>query len=600
MRECFGCLANSVAFLHSKKVAIKHKDIKPSNILMFRGTPIITDFGISNSFKDKDHSTSSGFTVQTTLYAAPEVIWNRKRNTSQDVFALGLVFLDMYWSLLGKFHKRSDFDGIQREEAYPGTMLDEVDRKFAGDVLKLAFEQSPTFHDLNTFLRIIRLMTAVELEQRPSADSIWNILKYPTFFGQTCGDCCLPETGLDKTMFTQWSGLQTYMPNHPRTPYDQCLPDDESPEEPTLLRRQSSDLALTYQTQIPSSLPKFDWTGQNRGFHVTYESEELVPMSSIATLGSGSSGIVEAVRCNGRPLARKTIRLFPGRFRSRSIQETIRTEIAVMRRLSHRHVTQLIGTYSTKRSFSMLIYPVCQYDLKQLMEECEEMRQQQSAAGVQRARWIRITAKRSAQCMAQALEYLHENQVRHSDIKPSNVLYKISRNGGAAHVYLTDFDISKMVEDYTETGTTGIPRAFTRQYAPPETLNAERRGRSIDVFSLGCIFKEILAMLLCAEAYPTGRYLPYAQYLNEFHAEVESLGNHNGVVEGLRIPRRQITRFADLIISMTQEIPDDRPLAADVAQWLGANDCCYLEPEDIADDHDAEHEDVAHHSAVND
>jgi serine/threonine protein kinase len=87
LKQCFGCLANSVAFPHSKQIAIKHKDIKhkdikhkdikhkdikhkdikhkdikhkdikPTNILMSRRTPILTDFGISNSFKDQEHST---------------------------------------------------------------------------------------------------------------------------------------------------------------------------------------------------------------------------------------------------------------------------------------------------------------------------------------------------------------------------------------------------------------------------------------------------------------------------------------------------------------------------------------------------------------
>jgi serine/threonine protein kinase len=69
-------------FLHSRQIAIKHKDIKPSNTLMSQGNPVITEFGISSSFKDAEHSTSSGITMRSKPYAAPEVIRHEKCNTS--------------------------------------------------------------------------------------------------------------------------------------------------------------------------------------------------------------------------------------------------------------------------------------------------------------------------------------------------------------------------------------------------------------------------------------------------------------------------------------------------------------------------------------
>jgi serine/threonine protein kinase len=172
MKECFGCLANSIAFLHSNQVAIKHKDIKPSNILMFQGIPILTDFGISSSFKNQEHSTSSGFTLRSMPYAAPEVIRQEKRNTSQDIFSLGLVFLDVFWALNGKDHTRSDFDGNPRNGPYAGTHLEGSDIAFAGTMVKSAYERAPSSQKPEAFLGLIRLMTSVKREKRPTADTV--------------------------------------------------------------------------------------------------------------------------------------------------------------------------------------------------------------------------------------------------------------------------------------------------------------------------------------------------------------------------------------------------------------------------------------------
>jgi serine/threonine protein kinase len=567
LKNCFGCLANSVAFLHSKQVAIKHKDIKPSNILMFRGTPILTDFGISNSFKDKEHSTSSGFTKRSPPYAAPEVISHGKRNTSQDIFSLGLVFLDMFWALKGKQHNRSDLDGGLREGAYPGVTLDQTDINFAGSMVKLAYEQSPVFQKPESLIKVIRLMVSMQRDQRPTADTIWTIFTNPTCFGQTCGDCCLPKAMRDVTTFTEWTGLQTYLPLRSRDPYDEYSHYEASSGEDTV--RANFD-----GTFSPALSSNFDWSGQGRGFHAELGNEQEGMMASVRVLGQGSSGIVEEVKCNGKYFARKTIRL--ARSRREATTAIFNNEVNLMRTLRHRHILQVIGSYSTQRALSMLTFPVCHFNLSMLLVECETMR---GIRGVDEfTRNIRIVLKRSIHCLAQALEYLHENQVRHVDIKPANILYRDFENVMSAHVYIADFGVSKSIADLTSTGTEGPPAFITQRYAAPEMLDHTRRGRSADIFSLGCTFYEMLICILCAHDHDIDSL--YARSLPQLRMFTGDLGNHTGVAEGLRITRSQINRMANLITGMTRENPEDRPTAESIALALGANDCCYLEPED--------------------
>jgi serine/threonine protein kinase len=96
-----GCLTSAVLYLHSLKKAVRHKDIKPQNILVdIHGSLLIADFGISNKYGEV-HTTGPGGTPFTAKYAPPEVISKAKRNMSADIFSLGCVFLEIATVALG-------------------------------------------------------------------------------------------------------------------------------------------------------------------------------------------------------------------------------------------------------------------------------------------------------------------------------------------------------------------------------------------------------------------------------------------------------------------------------------------------------------------
>jgi serine/threonine protein kinase len=174
LKSSFGCLTAAVASLHSKKIAVKHKDIKPTNVLMFSDTPMLTDFGLSTSFKNRDNSVSVGFTGKTTFYAAPEVIAALPRGTSQDVFSLGLVFQDMYWALHGNSSGRAmNPEGNHREGPWAGHKTSDEERAFAKNLPLLAFQcDAPELREEGLLVCLMRLMTAQAPVDRPTATTV--------------------------------------------------------------------------------------------------------------------------------------------------------------------------------------------------------------------------------------------------------------------------------------------------------------------------------------------------------------------------------------------------------------------------------------------
>jgi len=86
---------------------IVHRDVKPKNVLVGRdGSIKLTDFGIASVYKDisAERLTTTGMTLGTVQYYAPEQALGEIVSPAADVYALGIV---MYEMLTG----RTPFDG---------------------------------------------------------------------------------------------------------------------------------------------------------------------------------------------------------------------------------------------------------------------------------------------------------------------------------------------------------------------------------------------------------------------------------------------------------------------------------------------------------
>jgi len=96
--------------------------------------------------------------------------------------------------------------------------------------------------------------------------------------------------------------------------------------------------------------------------------------------------------------------------------------------------------------------------------------------------------------ICEALKYLHAHGVIHRDIKPSNIIIG-KTTGGADVVSVTDFGISKSIYEDVQpthalTQTSDVLGSFL--YSSPEQCLGEELTPSSDIYSLGCVFYEML------------------------------------------------------------------------------------------------------------
>ncbi|KAF4631497.1 hypothetical protein G7Y89_g6629 [Cudoniella acicularis] len=233
------------------------------------------------------------------------------------------------------------------------------------------------------------------------------------------------------------------------------------------------------QPLVPESCNSFAFA------HIEYPNHKAVPFISIKQLGHGSLGSVDAVREKGNGgasvLARKVIRI-PNMARKRLLP-LIQQEVEVLRGLSHKHIVQVVSTYETTsvpRQFGILISPAGDEDLSHYLErvgECEF-----PIEDVQRLeKW--------QYCLASAVNYIHSRNIRHKDIKPSNAICK------GEDIFLTDFGSAHQFSAGLTSSTEGYALGVTKMYSAPEVVDEDRRGRSADIYSLGCVFAEMVTVI---------------------------------------------------------------------------------------------------------
>ncbi len=192
LRTFFGCLARALEFLHGE--SIRHKDIKPRNILVHKGNVLFTDFGLAFDFADAEGNTTvSRVNMMTQKYCAPEVASFEPRNTSSDIWSLGLVFLEMAAALKGRAAE-SIYEFLSEHgsrQAYVRTNSDGL-RELLADLKETSYLTD------NVVLMWIQDMLIIQPALRPTAAALTASIIAAGESGNRgfCGICCMTPDDL--------------------------------------------------------------------------------------------------------------------------------------------------------------------------------------------------------------------------------------------------------------------------------------------------------------------------------------------------------------------------------------------------------------------
>lgn len=186
-------------------------------------------------------------------------------------------------------------------------------------------------------------------------------------------------------------------------------------------------------------------------------------------IGEGTYGVVYKAkdRQTGKVIALKKIRLDTD---TEGVPSTAIREIALLRELSHPNIVQLLDViHSHDRLF--LVFEYLNQDLKKYMDTCKTVDM--------------ALVKSYLYQLLSGIAYCHSHRVLHRDLKPQNLLIDTEGN-----IKLADFGLARAF---------GLPvRSYTHEvvtlwYRAPEILlGCKLYSTAVDVWSIGCIFVEMI------------------------------------------------------------------------------------------------------------
>uniref|UniRef100_A0A8I6Y392 [RNA-polymerase]-subunit kinase n=1 Tax=Hordeum vulgare subsp. vulgare TaxID=112509 RepID=A0A8I6Y392_HORVV len=192
----------------------------------------------------------------------------------------------------------------------------------------------------------------------------------------------------------------------------------------------------------------------------------------VEKIGEGTYGVVYKARdrATNETIALKKIRLEQ---EDEGVPSTAIREISLLKEMQHRNIVKLHDVvHSEKRIW--LVFEYLDLDLKKFMDSCPEFAKSPALI------------KSYLYQILRGVAYCHSHRVLHRDLKPQNLL--IDRRTNA--LKLADFGLARAF---------GIPvRTFTHEvvtlwYRAPEILlGARQYSTPVDVWSVGCIFAEMV------------------------------------------------------------------------------------------------------------
>ncbi|KAI4606470.1 hypothetical protein J4E83_010061 [Alternaria metachromatica] len=308
--------------------------------------------------------------------------------------------------------------------------------------------------------------------------------------------------------------------------------------------------------------------------HGHFNDSTEVPFKKVGELGKGGFGYVDRVvsTISHKEYARKLILRGKTFKKDKQVLKDFTTELWNLKRLSHKHLVELVGSYTDRKFVAIVMLPVADANLQTFLERADLNENSRS--------FLRPFFG----CLTSALCYLHDNRIRHKDIKPSNVLIK------GDQVYFTDFGTAL---DWSSSGSsvTATAAPTTPRYCAPEVMAYTERSSSSDIWSLGCVFLEMWTVLKSRTLEDLGAHMiAHGSGVKAYHSNAEAVTmwieflRHSSGPPSDHIP-------SNWIVNMLQDKPTNRwnihtlddqiqEVSIDPSSEHAFKGLCCLEPDD--------------------
>ncbi|KAH8647083.1 hypothetical protein BGZ60DRAFT_438065 [Tricladium varicosporioides] len=194
----------------------------------------------------------------------------------------------------------------------------------------------------------------------------------------------------------------------------------------------------------------------------------------VKPLGHGSFG-----RLSTRQYARKRVLRGRDSEKNRQAQRFLIDELRALKSLDHKHLVNIIGSYSDKEYIAYLMNPVAEGTLEQFLASSQPLRTDHQ-----------VMLRQFYGCLAGAVHHLHKSHIRHRDLTARNIL--IYRG----EVYISDFGSAYSWAHKPSSMTRHRSTPVSPDYMAPEVSKDEERGSPSDMWSLGVVFLEMTTKLL--------------------------------------------------------------------------------------------------------
>ncbi|KAI9719601.1 MAG: hypothetical protein M1812_003372 [Candelaria pacifica] len=329
------------------------------------------------------------------------------------------------------------------------------------------------------------------------------------------------------------------------------------------------------------------WSGH--GSHVEFNKVEDIPITYQDALGDGSFGAVEKVEIR-RATGPRTVILptYPpwapphgqrvsvarkhifGNYKPKL--ETIMDEVRHLGKMNHRHIIQLVGTHVIGNRLSILLYSAGDMNLRQILEQPASFWDGNADPLTYHVNLLRIYG-----CISSGVAYIHRSSTKHLDVKAENIIVQL--RSGSFHVFIADFGLARSF-DPNDGSRSSSTIYVTRKYAAPEILRDAPRGRSADIFSLGCLFSEMATVLAnepmelfkdfvgLGQVNDHGSRKTYSDCIHLVQRRLKDMAANSGCPGAHLVGPAKWMNIVNLIWWMLSEDPEQRPKAFDICDVI--------------------------------